>query len=539
MSTIVLLLITGLGLGALYFLVASGLSLIYGLMGVLNFAHGSFLTLGAFVGWETARRIGARPWLRCSPRSLVGAASARWSPRDRAAADPAPLRAPHRAGAGHGRARAGQRRAFERHLGHRPELVTGPAGSARPPDARAPRSQRPVPADRGRACSCSWRPRLPALHPLRPDDPRRRREPLDGHRARHRRASCVHRGLRDRRRRRRARGVLASHYFGYVSPQLGASLLIFAFIVTVIGGLGSLRCGGRRGRRRGAAAVRQLLTSAGRATSSSCCCSPWCCLSARRPDGRSGMRTPLDPAAPPGARRPARWRRRRWFVALLPLLNIGVPGVLPGSTYTPGTLQLLALCLLFGGARADLHVVFGARRAAVVRSRAVLRGRRLRAGHRARRPTVPRLPAMMVLTLVGAVRRGGSAWSGCGSAGSPSRWSPWRSPRPARCSSAATPTYRRRGGPSPVTTQCRTALVGVTDTRNLYWLALGLVVVVFALVTWVERSRAGRVAGHPGERAARAGARPAAVRGSSCSRSSWPLARRARLAWSTCCCRAG
>lgn len=58
MSTIVLLLITGLGLGALYFLVASGLSLIYGLMGVLNFAHGSFLTLAAFIGWEVGRRIG-------------------------------------------------------------------------------------------------------------------------------------------------------------------------------------------------------------------------------------------------------------------------------------------------------------------------------------------------------------------------------------------------------------------------------------------------------------------------------------------------
>ncbi|CPU63461.1 LIV-I protein H [Mycobacteroides abscessus] len=35
-------------------------------------------------------------------------------------------------------------------------------------------------------------------------------------------------------------GVLASQYFGYVSPHLGGSLLIFAFIVTVIGGLGSL-----------------------------------------------------------------------------------------------------------------------------------------------------------------------------------------------------------------------------------------------------------------------------------------------------------
>ena len=68
MSTVVLLLFTGLGLGALYFLVAAGLSLIYGLMGVLNFAHGAFLTLGAFTGWEIARRTGSDNWGRsCSP----------------------------------------------------------------------------------------------------------------------------------------------------------------------------------------------------------------------------------------------------------------------------------------------------------------------------------------------------------------------------------------------------------------------------------------------------------------------------------------
>jgi branched-chain amino acid transport system permease protein len=51
MDTVVLLAITGLGLAALYFLVASGLSLIFGLMGVLNFAHGAFLTIGAYGTW--------------------------------------------------------------------------------------------------------------------------------------------------------------------------------------------------------------------------------------------------------------------------------------------------------------------------------------------------------------------------------------------------------------------------------------------------------------------------------------------------------
>lgn len=49
MSDVVLLTATGLGVAALYFLIASGLSLIYGLMGVLNFAHGGFLTIGAYV----------------------------------------------------------------------------------------------------------------------------------------------------------------------------------------------------------------------------------------------------------------------------------------------------------------------------------------------------------------------------------------------------------------------------------------------------------------------------------------------------------
>lgn len=51
MSTLILIVMTGIGLGALYFLVASGLGLIYGLMHVLNFAHGAFLTAGAYAGW--------------------------------------------------------------------------------------------------------------------------------------------------------------------------------------------------------------------------------------------------------------------------------------------------------------------------------------------------------------------------------------------------------------------------------------------------------------------------------------------------------
>jgi branched-chain amino acid transport system permease protein len=41
----------------MYFLIASGLSLIYGLMGVLNFAHGAFLSVGAYAAWWFSDRL--------------------------------------------------------------------------------------------------------------------------------------------------------------------------------------------------------------------------------------------------------------------------------------------------------------------------------------------------------------------------------------------------------------------------------------------------------------------------------------------------
>jgi len=47
---VVTTILNGLSQGMLLFLIASGLSLIFGVMGVVNFAHGSIYALGAFVG---------------------------------------------------------------------------------------------------------------------------------------------------------------------------------------------------------------------------------------------------------------------------------------------------------------------------------------------------------------------------------------------------------------------------------------------------------------------------------------------------------
>ena len=75
MTTFVLLTITGLGLGAMYFLIASGLSLIYGLMGVLNFAHGAFITVGSYATWWMSENVfdGVHSaWLRFLVSALCG-----------------------------------------------------------------------------------------------------------------------------------------------------------------------------------------------------------------------------------------------------------------------------------------------------------------------------------------------------------------------------------------------------------------------------------------------------------------------------------
>ncbi len=59
MSCIVTQLSTGLIVGALLFLVAAGLTLIFGVLGIVNFAHGSFYMLGAYLALTAYRFSGS------------------------------------------------------------------------------------------------------------------------------------------------------------------------------------------------------------------------------------------------------------------------------------------------------------------------------------------------------------------------------------------------------------------------------------------------------------------------------------------------
>jgi len=59
LDLLALQLFTGLALGAVYVLLAVGLSLIFGMLTVVNFAHGAFFMLGAYLGLFAAEKTGS------------------------------------------------------------------------------------------------------------------------------------------------------------------------------------------------------------------------------------------------------------------------------------------------------------------------------------------------------------------------------------------------------------------------------------------------------------------------------------------------
>jgi branched-chain amino acid transport system permease protein len=241
-STFVLLLVTGLGLGSLYFLVASGLSLIYGLMHVLNFAHGSFLTVGAFLGWELARRTDATTWpafaLSLLAGMLVGAVVA-------ALTELLLIRPLYERHIEQVLVTVGLSLAtvalFEGIWGTDPDFIKGPAWLDRTTRLLGAR----IPNDRFLIIALAALVLAALVLFLR-----RTRYGMIIRAGVENRAMVTALGIDVRRAftlvfaiggaAAGLGGVLAAHYFGYVAPSLGGSLLIFAFIVTVIGGLGSL-----------------------------------------------------------------------------------------------------------------------------------------------------------------------------------------------------------------------------------------------------------------------------------------------------------
>ena len=73
-------LLNGLSYGLLLFMLSSGLTLIFSMMGVLNFAHASFYMLGAYFAYQISQWVGFWPALLVAPVlvGLVGALTERF-----------------------------------------------------------------------------------------------------------------------------------------------------------------------------------------------------------------------------------------------------------------------------------------------------------------------------------------------------------------------------------------------------------------------------------------------------------------------------
>lgn len=71
MTYLVSSVVNGLVFGLLLFMVSAGLTLIFGMMGVLNFAHSSLYMLGAYLGYSIGRWTGFWPALLLAPLAVA------------------------------------------------------------------------------------------------------------------------------------------------------------------------------------------------------------------------------------------------------------------------------------------------------------------------------------------------------------------------------------------------------------------------------------------------------------------------------------
>ena len=184
------------------------------------------------------------------------------------------------------------------------------------------------------------------------------------------------------------------------------------------------------------------------------------------------------------------------LLVLLPLLNLSLPGVLPGPTYTPGSLQLLAMCMLMAAAALTYHLLLGV-------AGLLSFGHALYFGAGVyglaiilQNLDIPLLPAigltlLVVIVLAHVVGSISLRVSGIPFAMVTLAFAQAGSVIVGRNPDGTT------GGDEGLTLRTDNLpefLVGVVNTRNLYWLALAVLVAVFIVVTWVQSSRAGHVA---------------------------------------------
>lgn len=210
--------------------------------------------------------------------------------------------------------------------------------------------------------------------------------------------------------------------------------------------------------------------------------------------------------------------------ALLPKLNLNIPGVLPGPTYTPGTQQVLAYAFLIAALALSYHLVFGLAGmlsfghamffGAGAYGLAIILKRLLPAELPSGVALLIAVAFTFVLAFVVALGVGALALRVTGITFAMVTLA---------CAQAMNVLVRRNTGGltggeegvSITSAMVPSALIGVRNSVNLYWIALAILVIVYLATVWVESSRVGHVAAAARENELRVrviGLRPYTVR---------------------------
>jgi branched-chain amino acid transport system permease protein len=183
------------------------------------------------------------------------------------------------------------------------------------------------------------------------------------------------------------------------------------------------------------------------------------------------------------------------LMALLPLLDISIPGVLPTSTYQPGTLALLSLCMVFAALALSYNLLLGSAGMLSFGHALYFGAGAYGLGIALEHLGVPLWPGVFVALIGGMLIALATGAVSMRVSGIPFAMVT------LAFAQAGSVLVRRNSdvtggeeGLSLNTAQVPDVLVGVVNTRNLYWLSLAVLVVVYLVTLWVDSSRLGHLA---------------------------------------------
>lgn len=183
------------------------------------------------------------------------------------------------------------------------------------------------------------------------------------------------------------------------------------------------------------------------------------------------------------------------FMAILPLLNISIPGILPTPTYMPGTLALLSLCMVFAALALSYNLLLGSAGMLSFGHALYFGAGAYGLGIALEHFGVPLWPGVF-LALVGGMIVGMAT----GAVAMRVSGIPFAMVTLAFAQAGSVLVRRNSAvtggeeGLSLATEQVPDFLVGVINTRNLYWLCLVVLVIVYLVTLWVDTSRLGHLA---------------------------------------------